>query len=141
MFQLDLSNSAQRDDEYYREQWRAFYTERRRILRRVLWLACGFGVLFSLLFVVLDKHPFLGDVLAVPTVILMLALPAQWFIFLWRMRTWTCPRCGDSFFAPALANNPFGTRCRHCGLVRPKQSEIDHFHYEDKASRAGILGG
>ena len=131
MNQLGLSNSTQRSDEYYREQWSFYYAERRRLLARMVWLAVGLGIGFLLFIAVGGKHPSLAYILAVPLTILLIALPAQWFIFVWRTRSRTCPRCGEDFFKSTLANNPFGRRCRHCGLVRPKQSEIDHFHYEE----------
>jgi len=123
MDQLKLLNAAERGDEYYREHWSLYYAERRRLLHRVFRLAGALGVLFTLCSWALEKCPPLGYVLAVPTSILLLALPAQWFIFVWRMRTWTCPRCGEYFFTSTLVNNPFGRHCRHCRLVRPKESE------------------
>ena len=78
MIQLGLSNSAQRGDEYYREQWSAYYSERRRHLARMFWLAGGLGVVFLLFTAVVERHSLLASVLAVPLAILMFALPAQW---------------------------------------------------------------
>ena len=46
MNQLELFNSAQRSDEYYREQWDAFYAERRRLLNRMAWLVAGLALSF-----------------------------------------------------------------------------------------------
>lgn len=89
MDQLKLLNAVERGDEYYREQWSLYYAERRRLLQRVFRLAGALGVLFALCWWTLEKHPSFGYVLAVPTSILLLAVPAQWFIFVWRMRTWT----------------------------------------------------
>ena|ERR1039458_919381 len=81
MIQLALSNSAQRGDDYYREQWSAYYSERRRLLTRIFWLVVGLGVGFLLFSAVVEKHQLLANILAVPIVVLMLAFLAQWFIF------------------------------------------------------------
>ena len=121
---LTLSSSGHRDDAYYREQWLFYYAERRRLLTRLFWLAGALAVCFLLFLSQVDVHRLVGLMIAAPMVLLLLALLAQWFIFVWTMRTWTCPRCGDSFFTSTFVNNPFGRRCRHCGLVRPRQSEI-----------------
>ena len=134
MNQLGLCNSAQRSDEYYRDQWSSYYAERRRLLARMFWLALGLSVGFLLFIAVGGRHRPLAFILAVPLTILLIALPAQWFVFVWRMRTWTCPRCGEYFFTSNLVNNPFGRRCRHCELVRLKESEIKHFHYAEGTS-------
>ena len=134
MDMLGLSSSVQRGDEYYREQWRLYYAERRRLLTRMFWIAGGLGVFFLLFIEVIHKHPTSGYVLAVPGAILLLALPAQWFFFVWKIGGWTCPRCGEYFFISTFVRNPFGRSCRHCGLVRPKESEIDHFHYGKERS-------
>ncbi len=131
MNQLGLSNSTQRSGEYYREQWSFYYAERRRLLARIVWLAVWLGIGFLLFIAVAGKHSTLAYILAVPLTILLIALPAQWFIIVWRMRSWTCPQCGENFFTSALVNNPFGRRCRHCGLVSPNKSEIAHLHYEE----------
>jgi hypothetical protein len=120
--------SSGREDEYFSEQWSFYYAERRRLLNRMFWLAGGLGVCFLLFAVEIDKNPVVGRLITIPLGLLLLALPAQWFIFVWTMRTWTCPRCGECFFTSTLVNNPFGKRCRHCGLVRPKKSEIETFH-------------
>jgi hypothetical protein len=140
MDMLGLSNSAQRDDEYYREQWRLYYAERQRLLMRMFWIAGGLGVFFLLFIAVIYKHPTLGNVLAVPGAILLLALPAQWFLFVWRIGGWTCPQCGEYFFSSTFVRNPFGRCCRHCGLARPKESEIDHFHYENEGASPQVTG-
>jgi hypothetical protein len=133
---LGLSNSTQRGDEYYREQWRLYYAERLRLLTRMSWIAGGLGVFFLVFIAVIDKHPTFGNVLAIPGAILLLALPAHWFRFAWRIGGWTCPQCGEPFFISTFVRNPLGRSCRHCGLARPKESEIDHFHYEDERSRS-----
>jgi len=134
MIELGLSNSAQRGDEYCREQWSAYYSERRRHLARMFWLAGGLGAVFLLFAAVAERHSLLANMLAVPLAILLLALPAQWAIYGWKIGGWTCPRCGEFFFASTFVRNPLGRTCRHCGLARPKKSEIGHFHYEDERS-------
>lgn len=130
MDELRLSNSVIRGDQYYREQWSFFYAERRRLLIRLFWLAAGLGVCFLSFATLVDKYPRVAQIFAVPLAILLLALPFQWFHFVWTMRTWNCPRCGEYFFTSTLVNNPFGRRCRHCGIIRPKRSEIGGFHQE-----------
>jgi hypothetical protein len=139
MIQLGLSDFAQRDDEYYREQWSAYYSERRRHLARLFWLIGGLGVVFLLFTAVVEKHKLLTNILVVPLAILMLAIPIQWAIFGWKIGGWTCPRCGEFFFASRFARNPLGRTCRHCELARPKKSELDHFHYEDEKSTPQVL--
>lgn len=135
MEQLGLSNSAHRSDEYYREQWSSYYAERRRLLNRVICLAFGLGIFFLLFIAVAARHPGARYLLTVPGLILLLALPAQWSLFNWRIVGWTCPRCGEYFFASTFVQNPFGRKCRHCGIVRPRESEVDHYHFEDDTSR------
>ena len=135
---LGLSKSAQRDDEYYREQWRAYYAVRRRLLARMFWLAGGLGAI-ALLFMaipgpVVEQHPLLADMVTVPIVILLLALPALWFIFVWKTGGWICPQCGEPFFISTFVRNPFGRKCRHCKLPRPKESDINEFHFQDERS-------
>jgi hypothetical protein len=141
MIHLGLSNSSQRGDEYYREQWSAYYSERRRQLARMFWLAGGLGVVFLFFTAAVERHSLLANILAVPLVILMLAFPAQWAMFGWKVGGWTCPRCGELFFASTFVRNPLGRTCRHCGLARPKKSEIDLYHYEDETSAPKVLGG
>ena len=135
MDQLWLSDSAQRDDAFYREQWSVYYTDRRRFLIRLLWLAGGFAFVFLLCWAAAEKHQRLAYVLAVLYAILLLALFTQWAIFIWKTLGWICPRCGELFFISTLVRNPFGRSCRHCGLVRPKESEIDRFHCENEKLR------
>jgi hypothetical protein len=131
---LTLSSPADHDHAYYRERWTLFYTERRRLLTRLLWLAGGVAICFLLFGLLVDLHPRIAQIIAVPLTLLLLALPVQWFVFVWKMRSWTCPRCAERFFTSTMVNNPFGRHCRHCGLVRPRRSEIkDPFNFEDVA--------
>jgi len=129
---MELSNSAEKTDGNYHGPWRFYYAERRRILTRLALLAGGFVLLFLLFAVEVDKHPSLGSTLAVPLIILILLLPAQWFVFMWKIGGWRCPRCGKRFFISTFVNNPLGRRCRHCGLPRLKKSDIEQFHYEQR---------
>lgn len=64
MEQLKLLNATEQGDQYYREQWSVYYAERRGLLQRVLWLACGLGVLFMLCWWALEKQSSLGYMLA-----------------------------------------------------------------------------
>ncbi len=139
MDQLGLSNSPELGDEYYREQWSGYYTDRRRLLRRIFCLAGGLVVLFPINWWAIERQSTLRSVLSVSILILMFALALQWAVFNWRMRAWDCPQCGEYFFASTLFGNPFGRHCRHCGLVRPEESEIHHLHYEDEKSRSHLL--
>ena len=129
---LTLSSSTNRDDAYYREEWSFYYTERRRLLIRLVWLVAALLLCFLLFATQVDVHRRLAQMFAIPLVALLLAVPAQWFIFVWNMRTWNCPRCRDSFFTSTFVNNPFGRHCRHCGLVRPKQSEVKKTRNRDE---------
>ena len=126
MDQLQLSDSTARSDDYYREEWHFYYAERRRLLIRLLWMAAGLGICLLLLFSSqVDKYPRFAQVLlTLPFGLLLIALPIQWFKFVWELRTWPCPRCAERFFTSAFVNNPFGRRCRHCGLLRLKPSEL-----------------
>jgi hypothetical protein len=140
MEQLDLSDSAQRSDDYYREQWGSYYAERGRLVKRIASIAAGLGIFFLLFIAVGDGHPGARFVLVAPGVILLLAFSAHWFLFVYKVAGWTCPKCGELFFISAFVRNPFGQRCRHCGLIRPRESEIDHYHYGDEASRPRTAG-
>jgi hypothetical protein len=134
MEELRSSDSAGRDDKYYREQWTFYYAERRRLLTRVIWMAGGLGIGLLLLFAThVDKYPRIAQVLlALPIGLLLIVLPLQWFIFVWEFRTWPCPRCADRFFTSTFVNNPFGRRCRHCGLLRLKHSKIKNLSRENQ---------
>jgi hypothetical protein len=101
----------------------------------MFWIVGGLAVGFLLFIEVAENHQLLSSMLAVPLAILLLAFPIQWAIFVWRIGGWSCPRCGEPFFASTFVRNPLGRICRHCGLVRPKESEIDHLHYEDESLR------
>jgi hypothetical protein len=98
----------------------------------MFWIAGGLAIGFLLFTEVVENHQLLACMLAVPIAILMLALLAQWAIFSVKIGGWICPQCGEFFFASTFVRNPLGRSCRHCGLTRPKASEIDHFHYEDE---------
>ena len=100
----------------------------------MIWIAAGLGIFFLLFITVGDRHQDVRFVLMIPGVFLLLGLPAQWFLFAYRVGGWTCPKCGELFFISTLVRSPFGRRCRHCRLVRPKESEVDHYHYEDERS-------
>ena len=126
MDQLRLSNSPVRDDTYYRDEWAFYYAERRRVLTRLISLAGALGVCVLLILgTQVDKYPRIAQVLLLlPFGLLLILLPLQWFKFVWEFRTWPCPRCRDRFFTSTFVNNPFGRRCRHCGLLRLKKSEV-----------------
>lgn len=127
--ELGLSNSAGSGGEVYREEWRFFYAERRRLLIRLLWLAGGLGVFGCLLFTApVDRFPRVAQItIALPFGLFLIALPVQWFLFVWQMGTWPCPRCAKRFFLSIFAFDPFfGVRCRHCGLLRLRKSEVNN---------------
>jgi DNA-directed RNA polymerase subunit RPC12/RpoP len=125
--QYDSYNSLLRDDESYRDQWRLYYAERQRVMRRLVRFATG-AVILILLFAILPSTIQLHHVLLMNTLggvgaLLLLATGTQWFIFNWSLGGWTCPRCGEPFFRSTFVRNPFGMRCRHCNLKRLKKSE------------------
>ena len=133
---LTLSSSGDRDDGYYLEQWTFYYAERQRLLTRLCWLAAALAICFLLFASQADAHRHITQIFVVPLVLLLLATPAQWFIFVWKMRTWTCPRCGESFFTSTFVNNPFARRCRNCGLVRPRKSELTETRSREHESKS-----
>jgi hypothetical protein len=126
--QPESSNPLVPDDAYYNEDWRLYYAERRRIVRRFGQFAAGAATL-GLLFAVLPesfqvRHPLLMNTTGAVEAVFLLATAIQWFIFNWTLGGWTCPRCREPFFRSTLVRNPFGTRCRHCNLRRLKRSEV-----------------
>jgi hypothetical protein len=136
MDELRPSASAASGDKQYREEWSCFYAERRRLLIRVFWFASALAISALLLVATLgDHYPLLvvRIAIAVSFGLLLIALLAQWFFFLWEMATWPCPRCAKRFFLSAFAFDPFFTRlCRHCGLVRLKNAEVKNLKREER---------
>ena len=126
MGELRFSDTAAIDDEGFREEWGRFYAVRRRLLIRLLWMAAGLGICMLVLFTKqADKYSHFEQVLlTLPLGLLLIALPIQWIKFVWELLTWPCPRCAKSFFTSGFGNNPFVRRCRHCGLLRLKPSEL-----------------
>jgi endogenous inhibitor of DNA gyrase (YacG/DUF329 family) len=122
--------------EPYREEWRCFYAERRRLLIRVFWFASGLAVSALLLVATLgDHHPPLvvRIAIAVSFGLLLIAFLAQYFFFLWEMATWPCPRCAKRFLLSAFAFDPFFTRrCKHCGLLLSKNAEVKNLEREER---------
>jgi hypothetical protein len=121
-------NSPPRDEEYYREQWRSYYAERKRRVARLGLLVAGTCTLALLFAFVpeafLEHRPMVSNIAAVIGGLLWLAIVIHWFTLNWTMGAWTCPRCGEPFFTSTFVRNPFGNRCRHCNLQRLKKSEL-----------------
>jgi hypothetical protein len=136
MDELRPSASAASGDEHYREEWSCFYAERRRLQIRLFWIGSGLAVSALLLVATLgDHYPLLvvRIAIAVSLGLLLLAFLAQWFFFLWEMATWPCPRCAKRFFFSAFAFDPFFTcRCRHCGLLLLKNTEVKNLNREKR---------
>ena len=136
MDELRPSASAASGDEQYREEWRCFYAERRRLLIRVFWFASGLAVSALLLVATLGDHypPLVVRIaIAVSFGLLLIAFLAQYFFFLWEMATWPCPRCAKRFFLSAFVFDPFFTRrCRHCGLLLLKNAEVKNLKREER---------
>jgi hypothetical protein len=127
MDELRYSPSAPNTDALYCEEWSCFYAERRRLLARLFWFAAGLAI-SAFLFVATqgDHHPplLVRTAIASSLGLFLIASFAQWFLFVWQMATWPCPRCAKRFFFSILAFDPFFTmRCRHCGLLRLKNAE------------------
>ena len=106
---LGLSNTAQRGDDYYREQWHLYYTEKHRLLTRIFWLAGGGAVTFLIFTEVVTPHPHLANILAIPLAILLLALPAQWFVFAWKIGGVELPEMCRTFLRLDLCQESVGT--------------------------------
>ena len=128
---LDLESRQQSDETDYREQWRFYYAERRRRLRRIALLFAVTGITALLFGLVPDsfvsRQRLLSDAIAAVAGLLWITIVVQYFVFIWTMGSWECPRCGEAFFASTFVRNPFGSRCRHCRLRRLKESEAaDH---------------
>jgi hypothetical protein len=123
----DITNPP-RDDQYYLDQWRAYYFERHRYLVRLAWFAAGtaiFCVVTALLPPLFqEQHHGITSALAVVGIGTMLATAVQWFALNWVIGGWSCPRCGERFFRSTFVNNPFGRYCRHCKLRRFTKSEV-----------------
>ena len=136
MDELQPSASAASGDEQYRDEWSCFYAERRRLLIRLFWFASGLAVSALLLVGTLGDHypPLvLRITIAVSFGLLLIAVLAQYFFFLWEMATWPCPRCAKRFFFSAFVFDPFFTpRCRHCGLLRKRNAEVKNFKGEER---------
>jgi hypothetical protein len=54
----------------------------------------------------------------------IIGFASQWFVLVWTINQWECPRWGKTFFQSTFVRNPFGDFCRHCALRRPTQSEL-----------------
>jgi len=136
MDELRPSTSAANGDEQYREEWRSFYAERRRLLIRLFWFASGLAVSALLLVATLGDHypPLVVRIaIAVSFGLLLIAFLAQYFFFLWEMATWPCPRCAKRFFLSTFVFDPFFTRrCRHCGLLLLKNAEVKNLKREER---------
>ena len=144
MDELRPSASAASGDEHYREEWRCFYAERRRLLIRLFWFAGGLAVSALLLVTTLaDRYPPLvvRVAIALSFSLLFIGFLLLWFFFVWQMATWPCPRCSKRFFISAFAFDPFfSRRCRHCGLIRLKNVGVKNLKREEREPRASLRG-
>ena len=124
----ELRTSDSSDEGSYREAWEWFYSHRRRLLIRLLWVAVGLAILVPLQLATLggEGTPLaLRITIALSLGLLIMGFLPLWFHFVWQMATWPCPRCSKRFFFSVLGFDPFFTRrCRHCGLVRLKSAEV-----------------
>ena len=124
----NLFDNPWKDDAYYREQWRTYYQERNRRVVRLGYSisAIGCSVLLSALIPqrLQEHHPVLSLIVRIAIVLAWLFIVIQWFALNWQMGSWNCPRCSEPFFVSSFVRNPFGRKCRHCGLRRSKQSEL-----------------
>jgi hypothetical protein len=117
-----------KDDKYYQDQWTQFYA-----LRKSLWHRLFIGLLpFAGAMILVMGIPvqwqanvrFLSMALAILSTFAWLFYVVRFFTVGWQMQSWSCPRCGEPFFIGNGVRNPFARHCRHCGLYRPKQSEV-----------------
>ncbi len=128
MGEQPLPDSVASDGERYSGEWRFFYAERRRLLIRLSWLAGGLAVSTLLLFSTQGNRypPLVARIaIAISFGLFLIAFFAQYFFVVWEMLTWPCPRCAKRFFHSAFVFDPFFTsRCRHCGLLREREPEL-----------------
>jgi len=85
---------------------------RRRVARRSLWFLPAVPLVFFLLDVAFDspEPKLIGG-----------AIVAALFLAPSMIHAMSaCPRCHNLFYYTAFWGNPFGTRCRHCGLELPR---------------------
>jgi hypothetical protein len=111
-------------DEWYLNQWRAFYRLRMGRLVNIYQTFGAIGIT-AVLFALVpesfkDRHAIFTDLFAITGGLAWVWLLVQWVWMNWQMTSWGCPRCEELFFA----RNPFRRRCSHCRLVRPRQRNV-----------------
>lgn len=144
MGELQLSDSAASGNNSYREEWYFFYAERRRLVIRLLWLAGGLAIcVFLLIATQSDHNPPLVARISIAGLfgLLLIGLLVQWFQFVLEMWSWPCPRCAKRFFVSAFAFDPFFTRrCRHCGLLRLRNTEVSQLRCNEREPQSQVSG-
>jgi hypothetical protein len=116
-----------RDTDEYPDDWREFYLERRRELRSLgAWFL---GMVVAGALCVLGGRLFPESHVLVTVVfgtyfVAWLIMGGKWFVFVWTISSWDCPRCGGRFFNTGWGRNPLARRCMNCKLRRPKASEV-----------------
>ena len=111
-------------DDWYLNQWRAFYRLRMQRLRKLYLTFAGIAA-SALVFGLIpeefkNNHAYFTNAVMIAGGLAWCSLGLLWFSINWQMTSWDCPRCGEPFFA----RNPFRRRCRSCGLLRPRQSQV-----------------
>ena len=121
-------SEATSEDFSYKEDWRLYYDERRKIIRLLLQFAVAAAIVLALFGMVSDatqvSHPTTMNVLGIIGALLLLGAVSQWFRFMWKLGGWICPRCREPFFISTFVRNPFGRFCRHCNLRKLASVEI-----------------
>src|ERR1700676_2966940 len=67
---------------------------------------------------------FLSRILAILSFAAWIVYVIRFFTVGWKIQSWDCPRCGEPFFNGKGVRNPLARHCLHCGLYRPKRSEL-----------------
>jgi len=125
----NLIDPIWKDETYYRDQWVQFYEIRRKALVQLaigivpflitVALAGGMNLLFSY-----HAPYFLGITIEIFAIAAWLYYAFMFFKTTWQYGSWDCPRCGEQFFYGTSERNPFARHCLHCGLRRPRKSEV-----------------
>jgi hypothetical protein len=123
-----LQSSLGTPERAYEDDWRLYYAERRAIIRRSVQYALGVAIVAVIIATIPAdsqvRHPLTADAIGLIGALCLLATVFQWFRFNYVLGGWTCPRCREPFFRSTLVRNPFSRHCRHCNLLRPKNSKL-----------------
>src|SRR4051812_10347982 len=102
----------QRNEFEFADDWRAYYRQRRTILRRLIQFASIAAILIALADSLPEpwakQHGFAMDAIGGLGALGCIAAVIQWFRLNWVLGGWICPRCREMFFRSSSVRNPFG---------------------------------